>query len=243
MSLQLHKNQTYASMSLIPREVFQIYDHLESKFSSRIRWDDLTEVDLWNELCLCILSSNVPFELATSAVKHLSTCGMLDTRWLVNNVTAKQILESELSKSAYLPKKKDGNLRKYRFPRVRSRDIVNAADSLYGEGKNIQYLLSNENSPEIVRNFLADTISGLGLKESSHFLRNIGYASSLAIVDVHIVSFLRDLGLFQYERKPITITVYLELERIMQKISRMFDLNLAILDNAIWHYMRTKSNP
>ena len=242
MRSQLEAEDGFASMSRFPKEVFQIYDSLEQKFSSRISWTNLKENELWNELCLCILSSNVQYELATSAVKHLCESDMLNTEWLTGDSSAKSILQLELSKPIYLPKKKDGTLRKYRFPRVRSRDIVGASNVLYSSGNDVRSLLSNTESPVHIRNYLAGTIPGLGLKESSHFLRNIGYASSLAIIDVHIVSFLQCLGLFPFERQLVTGKMYLELERIMQKISRIYDLNLSILDNAIWHYMRNRNS-
>ena len=81
-------------------------------------------------------------------------------------------------------------------------------------------------------------VTGLGLKESSHFLRNIKFSTSLAIIDVHIVSFLEDLGLILFDNKVISKVEYLLLERLMQKISELNGMNLSILDNAIWHYMK-----
>lgn len=242
MSLQFEKDANLASRSRFPNEVFQIYDSLKDKFSNKPGWENLSEIQLWEELCLCILSSNVPFELAVSALKHLSKSGLLDEDWLKQNDSAENTLQLELSKPLYLPKKKDGSFRKYRFPRVRSRDIIGAANMLYSEGNNIQSLLLNSESHNDLRNYLASSVPGLGLKESSHFLRNIGFSSSLAIIDVHIISFLKYLEVFPFERTLITGKMYLELEKIMQNISEIYGLDLAILDNAIWYYMRSNTS-
>ena len=80
------------------------------------KWDLMTETDLWHELCLCILSSNVPYELALSAVRHLIRRGYLSVEWIADNPLADKIIAKELSKPIYFPKKTDGELRKYRFP-------------------------------------------------------------------------------------------------------------------------------
>jgi N-glycosylase/DNA lyase len=83
----------------------------------------------------------------------------------------------------------------------------------------------------------------LGLKEASHFLRDIGYSADLAIIDVHIVSFLRELALIEDRWKfSITARVYDRLESIMRSIALRLGVNLAIFDMAIWIYMRRREN-
>lgn len=49
------------------------------------------------------------------------------------------------------------------------------------------------NSPQELRSFLVDNVRGLGLKESTHFLRNIGRNGNLAILDRHILKKLVEL--------------------------------------------------
>ena len=53
-----------------------------------------------------------------------------------------------------------------------------------------------------------------------------------------IISFLEELGLILFDKKVISQKEYMLLERLMQKISESHGMNLSILDNAIWHYMR-----
>lgn len=223
----------------LPEEVFRIYEKLELNFSSRSKWEQMEEEDIWHELCLCILSSNVPYELACSSLSHLIQIGMLDNCILAENPKARISIANELAKPIYHPLKKDGNFRKYRFPRVRAENIVDSARILYREGSGLIPMLTSSNSEELLRNYLAEVIPGLGLKESSHFLRNIGYSSKLAIIDVHIISFLKELQLLPSTNFLITSRNYFYIEDIMRQISKEYNLNLAVLDNAIWHYMRS----
>ena len=61
-------------------------------------------------------------------------------------------------------------------------------------------------------------IKGVGMKESSHFLRNIGFRG-VAIIDFHIVDLLVAEGLIE---KPKTITpkIYLEIEDVLKNLAK-----------------------
>ena len=84
-----------------------------------------------------------------------------------------------------------------------------------------------------LRNYLAKTIKGLGFKEASHFLRNIGY-TNLAIVDFHIVDLLVKNKLLE-EPKTITPKIYLQVEQILKDIAKRAKMSLAELDLYLWY--------
>lgn len=226
----------------IPEPIFKIYDVLEEDFQDRPNWKKMHESSLWKHLCLCILSSNVSFELAKSATLRLAENGMLHPEYLLENRESLKTIRKELSKPLYLPHKKDGSLRKYRFPNRRAKDIVYAARVMYSKEQNIRKYLKEAPTETQARNHLSEVVSGLGLKESSHFLRNIQYSSSLAIIDAHIMRFLEELGLVLCRTHSVSTVEYMYLEKLMQYISKYHGLNLSILDNAIWHYMRHRIN-
>ena len=97
------------------------------------------------------------------------------------------------------------------------------------------------NSEQETRYFLAKNISGVGLKEASHFLRDIDYSESLAIIDSHVIAFLKDVEALPEDTiKTVTPKIYMKLERILQELCNSFNLNLSTFDMAIWHYMRGK---
>lgn len=238
MSLQLIKSNSSAIYQ-IPQKILDLYYYLEKKFLNRRKWTEIYEKSLWQELCFCILSSNILYEQAQSATRHLAEKKFLDPEWLIGEGNSQHILACELAKSAYLPNKKDGSLSKYRFPNIRAKNIVESAKFIYSERSGLKQILTTAQTEIDARNTIAHHVSGVGLKESSHFLRNIGYSSNLAIIDVHIISFLRYMKLEDEPIKNLTPRKYYELENKMREIASFYGLNLSVLDNAIWHYVKS----
>lgn len=228
-----------ANKTTIPNEVLDEYFRLEKNFEDTKNWHGMSEQQLWEELCLCILSSNVPYELAQSAFFHLLRKGYLELGWIARIPTSETMIALELSRPIFVPVKADGSKRKFRFPNVRAGNIAQSAKLLSSEKGWLSRLLSGSGSEKEVRDLLARHLSGVGLKQASHFLRNIGYSKQLAIVDTHIVSFLEEIEAIQRVRtKTITRNCYLELESRIERICREYSLNLSIFDIAVWRHMR-----
>jgi len=229
------------SDTFVPSPILNTYYQLE-KSANRRNWCTLSEERLWQELCFCILSGNVAFELAKSVVEVLTEKGFLDYNWMKEDNKSSIILFQELDKSIFQPRKNNGELRKYRYPKKRSTEIVNAARVLYNNNS-IKKVLSNLNSDIEVRNFFVKQISGLGIKEASHFLRNIGFTNSLAIIDVHVLAFLKEFSLVDFNaNSSLTLPRYLRLEKTLKNFADYHGLDLALFDLAIWHYMRNRTS-
>ena len=83
------------------------------------------------------------------------------------------------------------------------------------------------------REWLVKNIKGLGYKEASHFLRNIGY-NDLAIIDFHIIDLLSKNRLIT---KPRTLNKnkYLEIENLLRELSKKLNITLAELDLYLWY--------
>ncbi len=107
----------------------------------------------------------------------------------------------------------------HRFPNARAGYIVEARKKL--------------NDLELNRDWLVKNIKGIGMKEASHFLRNIGF-DDYAIIDFHIIDILVKNGLIE---KPNTLTRkrYLEIEEILRKLAKKLNLTLAELDLYLWY--------
>jgi N-glycosylase/DNA lyase len=229
----------------VPQEVMTTYAAISRDLPENRDWHDIPEQALWESLCLCILSSNVYFDTAKSAIDQLRYKGILASLATDQSARMVRLVATELQRPIYLPRRVDGSFRRYRFPNVRARNLASAARSIYGAGGNLRRLLDSFSSNEQARSFLSTEISGLGLKEASHFLRNIGYCVDLAIIDVHVVSFLKELALIgqdEFCRSGITAKIYGRLEAIMRWVASSLGVNLAILDMAVWNYMRTKGH-
>jgi len=83
------------------------------------------------------------------------------------------------------------------------------------------------------REWLVKNIKGLGMKEASHFLRNIGYCGC-AIIDFHIIDVLAKYKLI---RKPKTLNreKYLEIEKVLENLVKKTNLTLDELDLYLWY--------
>jgi N-glycosylase/DNA lyase len=84
--------------------------------------------------------------------------------------------------------------------------------------------------PRDVREWLVDQVCGLGYKEASHFLRNIGRGDDVAILDRHILKRLKNHGAIKELPKSLTRRRYLEIEEKMRQWSRRVNIPLAHLD-------------
>ena len=85
------------------------------------------------------------------------------------------------------------------------------------------------------RDFLARNraVKGLGYKESSHFLRNIGFRG-YAILDKHIVNSLREFGVISSKLKPTSRNGYLAIERKMTRFADEIGIDMDHLDLLLW---------
>ena len=112
----------------------------------------------------------------------------------------------------------------YRFHTIRAEYLYNARDS---------FKKLDINHPDI-RNQLVQNIKGIGMKEASHFLRNIGF-KDYAIVDFHIVDVLVNYSIIE---KPKTISQkkYLEIEKILRDLAGQLGMSLAELDLYLWYH-------
>ena len=112
----------------------------------------------------------------------------------------------------------------YRFHTIRAGYLYHARSSF----KKLDINSKN------IRELLVKNIKGIGMKEASHFLRNIGF-KDYAIIDFHIVDVLIKNNLIE---KPKTLNVkkYLEIETILRELANELDMSLAELDLYLWYH-------
>ena len=83
-----------------------------------------------------------------------------------------------------------------------------------------------------VREYLVANVPGIGFKEASHFLRNVGIFD-FAILDKHILSILRK----EFPGRSIKVNSkywYLETEKLFIDLSRNISMEPGILDLYLW---------
>jgi N-glycosylase/DNA lyase len=85
-----------------------------------------------------------------------------------------------------------------------------------------------------MREWLVENVFGLGYKEASHFLRNIGKNDRLAILDRHILRNLQRLGVIASIPKSISRKHYLDIEQRFSKFAIDVGIALDELDLLFW---------
>jgi N-glycosylase/DNA lyase len=85
------------------------------------------------------------------------------------------------------------------------------------------------------RDWFVENIRGLGYKEASHFLRNIGLGENIAILDRHILRNLAMIGLIEDIPNSMSRKKYLEIERKMAEFAKQIHIPLSHLDLLFWY--------
>jgi len=83
------------------------------------------------------------------------------------------------------------------------------------------------------REFLVKNIKGLGYKEASHYLRNIGYRN-LCIIDRHVINLMHELDVFPDARPPSTPKRYLAMEQQIMDYAKSHSYDVDELDLVLW---------
>ena len=123
-----------------------------------------------------------------------------------------------------------------RFKNNKSRYILEARAAFIGPGgKSLRSMLDGRESVREKREWLVRTVKGMGYKEASHFLRNIGYGDDIAILDRHVLRNMVLLGLIDGVPGSISGRRYHELEETLRRFSRRIGVPLGHLDFVLWY--------
>ena len=163
--------------------------------------------ELFSEMCFCMLTANFNAEKSIKIQNEIGECFSKDSK-------------DELSKKL----KNCG----HRFPNARAEYI---SESLKCKDKLKEIVKFHDK--KALRDWIVNNVKGLGYKETSHFLRNIGF-DDYAIIDFHIVDILVDYKIIE-KPKTITKNKYLEIEDILRTLAKKTNLTLAELDLYLWY--------
>ena len=121
---------------------------------------------------------------------------------------------------------------------------MDTALEIYSRGKGLLPILREMDSQREARLVIASVSRGIGPKQASLFLRNTGFGSELAILDSHVIRFMKHLRLLPtMPGRLSSIRVYEGVEQILQRYSQTVGWTLDILDQAIWISMRVAQRP
>ncbi len=173
-----------------------------------------TEEEVFAELCFCLLTPQSSAKTCWDAVQRLREKGLL------------------LKGS---PKELEPILNTVRFNDSKAKYIVQARSTFSNDsGLCVKAQLTSFYNPFELREWLVENVKGLGYKEASHFLRNIGLGEEFAILDRHILRNLAQLNVIPEIPTSLTRKRYLDIEEKVRRFSKEIGIPMSHLDLLLW---------
>jgi N-glycosylase/DNA lyase len=201
-------------------EIKRIYDLKKSEILRRLKefeqvWLNGNDEEIFTELAFCIFTPQSKAKLCWDTIVKLREKGLL----LKGDV---EQIEKELHG--------------VRFKNKKARYLVSSREFFTSNGKVcMKPVLNKFNDIYERRVWLVENINGLGYKEASHFLRNIGYGEKIAILDRHILKNLKLLGVIEEIPSSLSRKKYFEIEKKMKEFAGRVKIPMSHLDLVLWY--------
>lgn len=223
------------TMDRIEAAIGRVCQEIVSQLSPATEWQERTEQDVYREVVACILGSRVSFEVALAATDALAEDGLLRD-FGDEKAYAKRVI-GVLSQPLFRPEWP--KCRRYRFPQARGQAIARTAAAFYADGGSVKDWLSGFHDALSARRHLVEKAKGVGPKQASMVLRNVGFSDELAILDSHLLRFMGMKGLLPGKASFVaTLKGYEIAERKFLAYSSEMGWPTGILDQAVWIVMR-----
>src|SRR3989442_1888690 len=159
---------------------------------------DRDEIEVFAELSFCILTPQ----------SEARTC------W---NAVLKLQEKHLLAKAG--PAEIGEYLHEVRFHENKAKYIVQARNQFTKDGLHLKEHIRSFYNPFELREWFVENVKGLGYKEPSHFLRNIGNGEEFALLHRHILRNTKKLGLAEEIPTSLTKKKYLDIEERLRHFS------------------------
>jgi N-glycosylase/DNA lyase len=196
------------------------YNKLKPKIEKRLAdfkdiWQNGSEYDIYCELIFCLFTPQSKAIVCDDAVTKLQEKGLLLDG-----------TEEQLGKE----------LNTVRFRYTKAKNVVDSRRIFFKDGEiSIKPIIKQFKDPFKARSWLVKNIRGMGYKEASHFLRNIGMGDCIAILDRHILKNLVLLGVIDDLPKSLSTRRYLEIEQELLNFSEKNKIPPDHLDLLLWY--------
>lgn len=202
--------------------LYEEYKRLEENIDQKYEifssiWE-LGSSEILPELIFCLCTPQTNAKLGWKATQAI----FISNVWLLEDEPAIKILENILGESGVRFKNKKSKyiLEVFRkFENIDLKHFINTLIKTHG-------IIGT-------RNWLAKNIKGFGMKEASHFLRNIGLGDDIAILDRHILNCLKTHAGITV-RKSLNNKEYERIEMEMKKFADKINIPLFALDFVFW---------
>jgi len=202
------------------REIIDIYSSIKDGIEERLDefvqiWENESEENLFSELAFCLLTPQSKAKMCWDSI-----CTLKENNALING-SEEEVLDC---------------LYGVRFKYKKSKYIVEVRELFKVDGKiSVKKIIENGGTPFEIREWLVENVKGMGHKEASHFLRNVGKGRDLAILDRHILKNMKLIGVIENIPDSMPPKKYLELEGILREFSSEVGIPMDHLDIVLWY--------
>ena len=208
------------------------------KFST---WKNMTEKQLIHELVVYILGSGVRYELAISYANAIKMSKTLKKENIESLENSHHRLYSILNNEVF-DDIENRTFKRFRYPARAANFISKSIFNIHAEFNSMTELLNRRLDPVEMRRVLIKLCPGIGPKQASHFLKNVGFSDKLAVLDRHILKYMELAEKKEIPARGVArITLYEELEKNFINLAKKFKYSVSIVDQAMWFIMRTLS--
>jgi len=178
-------------------------------------WEQGSDEEIFAELAFCLFTPQSKAKSCWGAVQSLCAEGLL-------YCAEPEVLAQHLCT-------------RVRFHHTKARNVAAVRELLTRDGKlRLREKLASFADAREAREWLVGNVKGLGYKEASHFLRNIGWGEELAILDRHILRNLAALGVIDEVPTSLSRRKYLEIEEALLGFCKEVGLRPDIFDMVLW---------
>ena len=177
-------------------------------------WQTETDERLWEEMVFCFFTGGCSAKMGLRSIEAV--------RPLLLNGTHEQLMNALVGVHRY-PRARAGYI-------VASREFLTEHCQMHLRQKLESFTNNVERRDWLVKE---KRIKGLGYKEASHFLRNIGL-KGYAILDKHILRSLAELGIIEDPTPPSNRTKYLAVEAKLKEFAKQTKIDFDEFDLVLW---------
>ncbi|MDR0985266.1 MAG: N-glycosylase/DNA lyase [Endomicrobium sp.] len=175
-------------------------------------WEIGTDTDFFAELMFCLFTPQSKAILCWQTVINIMQNNLFSDLQSIENYT--KHIRFGHKKAKYL---------------IAARDFFTVNNNLIIKSK-----LKTFKNIYTARSWIVKNIKGIGYKEASHFLRNIGMSNNFSILDRHILKNLLYFKVIDKIPKILNMKIYLDIETKMKNFATNIGIPISHLDMLFW---------
>ncbi len=203
-------------------ELYGLYNSIKDSITARLDsfknlFYNACDYEIFREMAFCIFTPQSSAKSCWQAVLNLESKGLLTDG-----------SPSDIAKEINI----------VRFRNNKSRYLVEARDKFFSK-PGFKLFIENYDDKKKLRDHLRAEVKGWGLKESGHFLRNIGFGQDIAILDRHILKNMLIYKIIDEIPKNLSDKHYYTLEKNLLDFCESIKIPPDHIDILFW-YKQTK---